>query len=849
MAEYAIGVARPPDAHGSVPGVTFRDKADIADLPLPAKDGDMARKMAVSGHRVRCLARGLPESAVVTEVPGAMARALDFTLRSTHPDVLAVGQVHPSLKRWFAKALALEREVFQTPTTISSDIFPMNGTMVAEALPPDLRSTGPWRDTELEDTAISTWHDKAWTAHCMVSVRAGNVELLARVVHKAKVTAAKGKRCLVVLEVGHEVRSKKCPAVLSTAGDFDGTVQRDLIMTLHKGYALWAGSQGFNGAWALDGDGNYQADASEGSRDVARSMDGDAGDFNENRLEAILYSPKQEGEGKFRQVTNEAVRELVVVVANTAAPMPPWGRGIPATLHRGRQNSTDLCLRDMSPGADFDPTRIAREWAWQPTDGSLTQAAEDDAVYLQQLSRLRNRWEHQDPAEEVRRPVVCDGVVPTALVDALQDRGLPEGQRSKERHWQRSRGDAIAGAARVVAGRMHDVVSSVEEARATQVACLLERLGAPLGSLGTAYTGAPGLGRCMACSEQVSKRWHVGYQGAGTASAKLIDKVCAIRMEDEPATAGPDLDRQRAYRRGEVAAPPPDADAFYPWRLEPGDDPQGRKDYTRRQQAREAAREAARKHGVKVCFSCAQDVAAERLPGFASSEDRAFFLWSALANASKDEVLRAAEGLGDPDVLGRALAERGFLEQNFRRAGLALRVITVGPSVDSRQKGRFVAFVREPEEGGVGVTNCQEMELHSVKLWMTPSSEPGHASPDPRAAEERHELDTARRVRALAYQGHPSLEAALGCAAAPASTAHHFQSRDRTPHGARHHAFRGAERDPVPSMGLLSTRGRVSPRVHCPRALVHSAAAHAPGTSWPASPLPNSDSSLTHRLS
>ena len=49
MAEYAIGVARLPDAHGSVPGVTFRDKADIADLPLPAKDGDMARKMAVLG--------------------------------------------------------------------------------------------------------------------------------------------------------------------------------------------------------------------------------------------------------------------------------------------------------------------------------------------------------------------------------------------------------------------------------------------------------------------------------------------------------------------------------------------------------------------------------------------------------------------------------------------------------------------------------------------------------------------------------------------------------------------------------------------------------------------------------
>jgi len=172
-------------------------------------------------------------------------------------------------------------------------------------------------------------------------------------------------------------------------------------------------------------------------------------------------------------------------------------------------------------------------------------------------------------------------------------------------------------------------------------------------------------------------------------------------MEDEPATAGPDLDRQRAYRRGEAAVPPPDADAFNPWRLEPGDDPQGRKDYTRRQQTREVAREAARKHGVKVCFSCAQDLAAERLPGFASSEDRAFFLWSALATASKDTVLRAAEGLGGPDVLGRDLAERGFLEQNFRHADLALRVIAVGPSADPQRRGRFVAFVRGPKRAAL----------------------------------------------------------------------------------------------------------------------------------------------------
>ena len=120
----------------------------------------------------------------------------------------------------------------------------------------------------------------------MVGVRAGNAELLARVVFKAKVTAVKGNRCLVALEMGREGMSEKCSAVLSTAGDFDGTVQRDLVMALHKGCVLWVCSQGSNGAWALDGDGSYQAEASEGPRDVARSMDGDAGDFNENRLEA-----------------------------------------------------------------------------------------------------------------------------------------------------------------------------------------------------------------------------------------------------------------------------------------------------------------------------------------------------------------------------------------------------------------------------------------------------------------------------------------------------------------------------------------------------------------------------------
>ena len=105
---------------------------------------------------------------------------------------------------------------------------------------------------------------------------------------------------------------------------------------------------------------------------MARSTDGVAGDFNKNWLEAILYLPKQEGEKKLRKVSNEVVRELVAVVAKKAAPMPPWVRIIPVIRHRGRQNSTALCPWDMPPGAGFDTIRIAREWAWQPTDGRST---------------------------------------------------------------------------------------------------------------------------------------------------------------------------------------------------------------------------------------------------------------------------------------------------------------------------------------------------------------------------------------------------------------------------------------------------------------------------------------------
>ena len=56
---------------------------------------------------------------------------------------------------------------------------------------------------------------------------------------------------------------------------------------------------------------------------------------------------------------------------------------------------------------------------------------------------------------------------------------------------------------------------------------MLERLGAPVGSLGTAYLEAPTLYMCLACAKQASQRLHVPYTGDGTAIAVLISTVCA----------------------------------------------------------------------------------------------------------------------------------------------------------------------------------------------------------------------------------------------------------------------------------------------------------------------------------
>ena len=175
---------------------------------------------------------------------------------------------------------------------------------------------------------------------------------------------------------------------------------------------------------------------------------------------------------------------------------------------------------------------------------------------------------------------------------------------------------------------------------------MLERLGAPVGSLGTAYLEAPTLYMCLACAEQVSQPWHVPYTGDGTAIAILINTVCARRIVAEPATSGQGMDEEQKssqgnHRPGRTGSPSPGQPQTRRTRAiapNPADNPAEppledrptEYETARLTNARRAVWKAACRTGVGVCFSCAEGVVVERQPGHARTEDRAFTQWAAM---------------------------------------------------------------------------------------------------------------------------------------------------------------------------------------------------------------------------
>ena len=116
-----------------------------------------------------------------------------------------------------------------------------------------------------------------------------------------------------------------------------------------------------------------------------------------------------------------------------------------------------------------------------------------EPCYPAELAALRERDEFR------KQPVVCDGVVPEALVIGMQDRH--RAQRTIGNQGKRYRADGEASAARIVAGQMVDVARSVEMQRATAVTTMLDVMGASIGSMRSTKNGTSVWVECEACDE------------------------------------------------------------------------------------------------------------------------------------------------------------------------------------------------------------------------------------------------------------------------------------------------------------------------------------------------------------
>jgi hypothetical protein len=105
---------------------------------------------------------------------------------------------------------------------------------------------------------------------------------------------------------------------------------------------MWAGSRGWDGDWRIDSTGVFQSDELEGQAAKQRSREGKPVGFNENRVDAWLYSPAV---GPLIKITEAALRELIKIVSNTTSALPLSGQRPICKLNRDfmtrrMQNST-----------------------------------------------------------------------------------------------------------------------------------------------------------------------------------------------------------------------------------------------------------------------------------------------------------------------------------------------------------------------------------------------------------------------------------------------------------------------------------------------------------------------------
>ena len=354
--------------------------------------------------------------------------------------------------------------------------------------------------------------------------------------------------------------------------------------------------------------------------------------------------------------------------------------------------------------------------------------------YLDKLAMLRTRDELGNSE------VVCDGIVPTALVEGMQDRHRAERMRG-ERQGPGHLAEAEASAARIVAGQMIDVYRSIEMQRATALAARYDIVGVSVGSMRSHRREISSWLECEACSELVTRRWHVKTTPGNTYISALVDMVCIRQMAVEPSTAGKDIDALLAELRQVSEAPPNPGDYArttynkpVPKKHLPGAaTTRGNTTFTAIQaaaavpavepppwavsdpyllKARKAARAERHRTGAKVCFFCACGPNNnEKRTGEQKREREreAFLEWARLAPSESN-----AHGIEEAnnDIFGRNVAARGICGQTFRHNYEEVIVVTVAPT---RTAGtQLVAFVRNAEDAEPGIGGCRELSMNEA---------------------------------------------------------------------------------------------------------------------------------------
>ena len=92
----------------------------------------------------------------------AATKAIKNTFQSKDPYVSAIGQVHPSHKKWYKLTLDIEFEALQTPTTLTTGIFPSCPTLLASLVRGEECKDNFSVDSPLEDVASKEWEDRPW---------------------------------------------------------------------------------------------------------------------------------------------------------------------------------------------------------------------------------------------------------------------------------------------------------------------------------------------------------------------------------------------------------------------------------------------------------------------------------------------------------------------------------------------------------------------------------------------------------------------------------------------------------------------------------------------------------------